>query len=60
MELVRSPYLVRVVHTRAANGKRIERLSLDLMEEASASYRDADIIVFNTGHWWNHEKTKLG
>ncbi|CAA7408548.1 unnamed protein product [Spirodela intermedia] len=60
VELVRSPYLVRVVHTKAANGERIERLSLDLMEKASGSYRDADIIIFNTGHWWNHVKTKLG
>ncbi|KAF7838835.1 protein trichome birefringence-like 2 [Senna tora] len=27
------------------------------MDQTTHMYHDADIIVFNTGHWWTHEKT---
>ncbi|KAI3967138.1 hypothetical protein MKW92_006627 [Papaver armeniacum] len=38
-----------------------ETLRLDLIDEASASgYRDADIIVFDSWHWWDGGKTHNG
>lgn len=30
------------------------------MDETTSAYREADIVVFNTGHWWTHEKTSRG
>jgi len=30
------------------------------MDQTTNTYHDADIIVFNTGHWWTHEKTSRG
>ncbi|KAK9084312.1 hypothetical protein Scep_030783 [Stephania cephalantha] len=42
------------------NGDRKETLRLDLIQKSSSMYRDSDIIVFNTGHWWTHEKTSQG
>ncbi|XP_065045935.1 protein trichome birefringence-like 11 [Musa acuminata AAA Group] len=32
-------------------------LRLDVMDRKSAGWRDADVLVVNTGHWWSHEKT---
>ncbi|KAH1053546.1 hypothetical protein GLYMA_08G284500v4 [Glycine max] len=37
-----------------------ETLRLDLMDRTTARYWDANIIVFNTGHWWTHDKTSKG
>ncbi|CAN1816617.1 Protein trichome birefringence-like 2 [Linum perenne] len=43
----------------SANGT-VDTLRLDLMDKTTSMYHDADIIVFNTGHWWTHEKTSKG
>ncbi|XP_026442204.1 protein trichome birefringence-like 2 [Papaver somniferum] len=38
-----------------------ETLRLDLIDEASSSrYHDADIIVFDSWHWWGDDKTHYG
>ncbi|URE36166.1 hypothetical protein MUK42_16581 [Musa troglodytarum] len=42
------------------NGKKRETLRLDIVERSSSKYKDADVIIFNTGHWWTHEKTAKG
>lgn len=55
VDFVSSPFLVKELSN---NGKN-ETLRLDLMDGASM-YHDADIIIFNTGHWWTHEKTSRG
>ncbi|KAK5838739.1 hypothetical protein PVK06_007476 [Gossypium arboreum] len=38
----------------------IEILRLDLMNPSTSMYHDADLMVFNTGHWWTYEKTSKG
>ncbi|CAN1320816.1 Protein trichome birefringence-like 2 [Linum perenne] len=43
----------------SANGT-VDTLRLDLMDKTTSMYHDADILVFNTGHWWTHEKTSKG
>lgn len=59
IDFVASPFLVR--ETSVNSGKELtETLRLDLMDQTSSKYHDADIIVFNTGHWWTHEKTSKG
>ncbi|GAA0150596.1 hypothetical protein LIER_43106 [Lithospermum erythrorhizon] len=30
------------------------------MDTTTSMYNDADVIIFNTGHWWTHEKTSKG
>ncbi|KAL8139583.1 hypothetical protein V2J09_005604 [Rumex salicifolius] len=60
IEYIKSPFLVQRWRVKDFQGKRIkETLRLDLMQEIP-SYVSADIIVFNTGHWWTHHKTKKG
>ncbi|OWM76081.1 hypothetical protein CDL15_Pgr009727 [Punica granatum] len=54
-----APFIVRESSFKGINGS-IETLRLDLMDRTTSMYRDADIIVFNTGHWWTHEKTSRG
>ncbi|KAI3938927.1 hypothetical protein MKW92_038275 [Papaver armeniacum] len=39
----------------------VETLRLDLIDElASSVYRDADVVVFDSWHWWNIDKTNHG
>ncbi|KAK2636532.1 hypothetical protein Ddye_031324 [Dipteronia dyeriana] len=59
VDFVVSPFLVRESSFRSKNGP-IETLRLDLMDRTTSMYHDADVIVFNTGHWWTHEKTSKG
>ncbi|TMW99177.1 hypothetical protein EJD97_002954 [Solanum chilense] len=40
--------------------KRVQTLRIDAMDKGSSRWRGADILVFNTAHWWNHHKTKAG
>lgn len=42
------------------HGSEDERLRLDILDETTLAYREADVIVFNTGHWWTHEQTSRG
>uniref|UniRef100_A0A2P2NXZ6 Uncharacterized protein n=1 Tax=Rhizophora mucronata TaxID=61149 RepID=A0A2P2NXZ6_RHIMU len=59
VDFVSSPFLVRESSFKSRNGT-IDTLRLDLMDKTTSMYHDADIIVFNTGHWWTHEKTSRG
>ncbi|KAJ8471870.1 hypothetical protein OPV22_026213 [Ensete ventricosum] len=60
VEFFRSPFLVQEWETPGSDGNKKETLRLDMIERSSAKYKDSDVIVFNTGHWWTHEKTSKG
>ncbi|XP_074588861.1 protein trichome birefringence-like 1 [Curcuma longa] len=60
VEFFRSPFLVQEWEMPVSNGTKKETLRLDIIERSSSRYKDADVIVFNTGHWWTHEKTAKG
>lgn len=59
VDFVSSPFLVKESSFKGKNGT-LETLRLDLMDTTTSMYRDADILIFNTGHWWTHEKTARG
>ncbi|QCD90654.1 protein trichome birefringence-like 2 [Vigna unguiculata] len=59
VDFVSSPFIVQESTFKGTNGSS-ETLRLDLMDQTTTTYHDADIIVFNTGHWWTHEKTSRG
>ncbi|KAF8403923.1 hypothetical protein HHK36_012029 [Tetracentron sinense] len=60
VEFFRSPFLVQEWEMPDTNGSKKETLRLDIIERSSDKYKNADIIIFNTGHWWTHEKTSKG
>ncbi|KAL3841191.1 hypothetical protein ACJIZ3_025782 [Penstemon smallii] len=60
VEFFVSPFLVQEWEAADKNGTKKETLRLDIIEGFADKYRNADIIVFNTGHWWTHEKTSKG
>ncbi|WVY96573.1 hypothetical protein V8G54_028724 [Vigna mungo] len=59
-ELFVSPFLVQEWQVQVKNGTKKETLRLDLVGKSSVQYKNADIIIFNTGHWWTHDKTSKG
>ncbi|KAM7275817.1 hypothetical protein ACFE04_017683 [Oxalis oulophora] len=40
--------------------KRKPTLRIDAIDRGSSRWRGADILIFNTAHWWSHSKTKSG
>ncbi|KAA8549083.1 hypothetical protein F0562_000767 [Nyssa sinensis] len=40
--------------------KRVQTLRIDTIDRGSSRWRGADILVFNTAHWWTHYKTRAG
>ncbi|KAI9109253.1 hypothetical protein K1719_019876 [Acacia pycnantha] len=55
LSFYRSPYLVDVDLMR---GKRI--LRLDEVDGTGEAWRNADVLSFNTGHWWTHQGSLQG
>lgn len=51
----RAPYLVDI---DAEHGKRV--LKLEDISGNGKYWLDADVISFNTGHWWSHEGSLQG
>eukprot|EP01018_Ginkgo_biloba_P008764 Gb_27485 [translate_table: standard] len=60
VEFIRAPFLVQEWEMDGVNRTKKETLRLDLLESSVPKSKKADIIVFNTGHWWTHEKTSKG
>eukprot|EP00253_Pinus_taeda_P000922 PITA_00922 len=60
VEFVRAPFLVQEGQMPAGNGSMKDTLRLDVMDNFAPKYKEADVIVFNTGHWWSHDKTSRG
>ncbi|RDX80190.1 Protein trichome birefringence-like 2, partial [Mucuna pruriens] len=59
VDFVVSPFIVQESTFKGKN-RSLETLRLDLMDRTTTRYWDANIIVFNTGHWWTHDKTSKG
>ncbi|KAL8459816.1 hypothetical protein ACS0TY_031653 [Phlomoides rotata] len=60
VEFFVTPFLVQEWEVSDKNGTKKETLRLDLITKFADQYKDADIMVFNTGHWWTHDKTSKG
>jgi len=54
-----SHFLVHESKARVGQ-KRRPTLRIDAIDHGSSRWKGADVLVFNTAHWWSHYKTKAG
>ncbi|KAJ0986167.1 hypothetical protein J5N97_004523 [Dioscorea zingiberensis] len=52
VEFFWSPFLVTLEEMKGGNNTKV--LKLDRLDGSAKRWRGADILVFNTGHWWTH------
>ncbi|RZC60894.1 hypothetical protein C5167_022684 [Papaver somniferum] len=61
IEFIHAPFLVsESKYFNTTNNQTIETLRLDWMNKLATLSRDADFMIFNSWHWWNHFKTGQG
>uniref|UniRef100_A0A0D9X2C4 Uncharacterized protein n=1 Tax=Leersia perrieri TaxID=77586 RepID=A0A0D9X2C4_9ORYZ len=61
VEHYRSPYLVRRGRPPRRTPRRVgstTSLRLDAMDARAHRWKDADVVVFNSGHWWSRERLR--
>ncbi|XP_024520544.1 protein trichome berefringence-like 7 [Selaginella moellendorffii] len=59
VEYHRSPFLVQESPPPKHAPRRVRSiLRLDQLEASRTRWADADVLVFNSGHWWNPSKTR--
>ncbi|KAI7726423.1 hypothetical protein M8C21_027361 [Ambrosia artemisiifolia] len=57
VEFYRSVFLVQIGSVPKRSPKRVRStIKLDELDHISSKWIDSDILVFNTGHWWNRAK----
>lgn len=57
VEFYRSVFLVKIGSVPKRSPKRVRStIKLDELDGISSKWIDSDILVFNTGHWWNRAK----
>ncbi|KAL6874142.1 hypothetical protein ACP4OV_014224 [Aristida adscensionis] len=60
VEFVRSHFLVRQGVGFDQQGNSSSILQIDRIDKTANRWKKADVVVFNTGHWWTHGKTARG